>query len=125
MKRAAAGAAARAARELADPRTAHESTVTAERLALEAEDHCEHLHGDEQLIEGILPLIHYLGTSKHKSDTRRDVMSHLKAAAGLLYLEIGTPEPQRDFDIVEPDTPDTKPETRNTKRETSKQEVNA
>jgi hypothetical protein len=104
-RRAAAAAAAKQAAEAGDPRTRHELNLTAERLVEESEMICEQLHGDEHLLEGVLHLVAYLGASKHKSDTRKDVMSHLKAAAGLLLLEIGTPEPERHFEIVKPEQP--------------------
>lgn len=101
-RRAAAAAAAKEAGATTDPRVRHELDLTVERLVAESEQLCEQLHGDEQMLDGLLQHVHYLGTSKHKSDTRKDVLSHLKAAAGLLLLEIGTPEPERNFAIMDP-----------------------
>ena len=97
MKRMAAGTAGRAASDTTDARTANECGVTAERLALEAEALSAHLHGNEQLIDGLTQQIGYLEKSPHKSDTRRDALSHLRAAAGLLLLEIGTREPEWEW----------------------------
>lgn len=73
-KRAAAGAAARTARECEakDPRMAHECNETAERLAIEAEEAAEHAKGNEEMMEGIM------------------------------HRENGDREPERNFEIVPP-----------------------
>lgn len=103
-KRAAAGAAARTGREAeaTDPRMAHECAVTAERLALEAEGHAEHLHGNEQTMEGIMHQINYLTRSTHQSRCRKLAITALEEAHNWLMRENGTPEPERNFEIIPP-----------------------
>jgi hypothetical protein len=104
-KRAAAGAAARAAREqqAKDPRCAHECNVTAERLALEAEQHADHVKGNEEMMEGIMHEINYLARSAHKSRCRSLCLTALEEAHNWLMRENGDREPERDFEILPPE----------------------
>jgi hypothetical protein len=103
MKRLAAGEIARQARRPdCDPRTAYEKGVEAERLALESEKLCEHLHGNEQVMEGLLHQINYLAKSKHTSRHRSVAITYLETAYARLLMENGLPEPERKFEAVEP-----------------------
>lgn len=98
MKRMAAGELARQARRPeCDPRTAYEKGVEAERLALESEQLSDHLHGNEQLMEGILHQINYLAKSPHKSRHRSIAITELENAYSRLLLENGAEEPERKF----------------------------
>jgi hypothetical protein len=101
MKRMAAGELARQARRPeCDPRTAYEKSVEAERLAKESEDLSDHLHGNEQSMEGILHIINYLAKSPHKSRHRSIVVTDLENAYSRLLLENGAPEPKRKFEMI-------------------------
>ena len=106
-KRAAAGASARAAREqeAKDPRTAHECNVTAERLALEAEQLAEHAKGNEELMEGFMHEISYLAKSPFKSRYRALCLTALEEAHNWLRRENGDREPERNFEILPPEAP--------------------
>lgn len=96
--RSQAAAKARTARAPAtDPRIAHEAAESADQLSARAEMLVDHLKSDAELLEGIQQLRCYLAASKHDSRGRQDVMTYLNAAAGVLLLEIGTPEAVRDF----------------------------
>ena len=102
-KRAAAGAAARTAREPStDPRTGYECNVTAERLAMEAEQLAEHAKGNEELMEGIMHLLNYLAHSPHKSRYRNLAITSLEEAHSWLRRENGDREPERNFEIIPP-----------------------
>ena len=106
MKRMAAGLLARQARHAdCNPRTAHEKNVEAERLALESEQLCDHLHGNEQMIEGLLHQINYLAKSPHKSRHRSLVITHLEDAYARLRMENGDPEPEAKVQTISPDAP--------------------
>jgi hypothetical protein len=101
MKRLAAGEIARQARRPeCDPRTAYDKGVEAERLALESEKLCEHLHGNEQVMEGLLHQINYLAKSKHTSRHRSVAITYLETAYARLLMENGLPEPERKFEAV-------------------------
>lgn len=104
-KRAAAGAAARNARECEakDPRMAHECNVTAERLAVEAEDLAAHAKGNDELMEGVMHLVNYLAKSPHKSRYRSLVLTSLEEAHNWLRRENGDREPERNFEILPPE----------------------
>lgn len=106
-KRSAAGAAARTAREVQgkDPRMAHECNETAERLAVEAEEHATHAQANEELMEKANKLLHYLATSKHKSRYRSLAITDLESAINWLRRENGDREPERDFEIIPPAAP--------------------
>lgn len=106
MKRMAAGELARQARRPeCDPRTAYEKSVEAERLALEAEQLSDHLHGNEQTMEGVLHMLSYLAKSPHKSRHRSIVVTELENAYARLLIENGAPEPERKLELVEPAVP--------------------
>lgn len=106
MKRMAAGELAHQARRPeCDPRTSYEKSVEAERLAVEAEKLSDHLHGNEQTMEGILHIIHYLAKSPHKSRHRSIVTTELENAYSRLLMENGAPEPERKFEAVDPPAP--------------------
>ena len=106
MKRMAAGEIARQARRPeCDPRTAYEKSVEAERLALESEQLSDHLHGNEQVMEGLLHQINYLAKSPHKSRHRSIAITDLENAYARLLLENGMPEPERKFEAIEPMPP--------------------
>ena len=98
LKRAAAGAAAREARATTDARTSYEQGVSAEKLALESEALSEHLHGNEQVMEGLLHQIHYLSVSPHKSRHRSLAITELENAYARLLMENGEtlPTPPTD-----------------------------
>jgi hypothetical protein len=101
-KRASAGAEARAARRPeCDPRISYEKSVTAEKLAMEAEKLSEHAKGNEELLENLNHLIHYLATSEHKSRYRSLVLTDLESAQNWLRRENGDREPERKFETVE------------------------
>jgi hypothetical protein len=101
MKRLAAGELARQARNPeCNPRTAYEKSVEAERLALEAEQLSDHLHGNEQIMEGLLNQINYLAKSPHKSRHRSITITELENAYARLLLENGMPEPERNFKSI-------------------------
>jgi hypothetical protein len=121
MKRMAAGEIARQARRPeCDPRTSYEKSVEAERLALASETLSDHAKGNDEVMEGILHLIHYLAKSPHQSRHRSVAITHLETACARLLLENGTPEPERKFEPVEEPMPvngtaNAKHKTRNTK----------
>lgn len=104
-KRAAAGAAARTGREneKKDPRMASECNVTAERLALEAEQIAEHAKGNDETMEGIMHLLNYLARSPHKSRYRNLCITALEEAHSWLLRENGHREPERNFEILPPE----------------------
>jgi hypothetical protein len=106
MKRLAASELARQARRVqCDPRTSYEKGVEAERLALEADGLADHLHGNEQMMEGILHQIHYLARSPHQSRYRSLCLTALEQAHSWLLRENGEPEPERKFEAVEAAAP--------------------
>lgn len=93
MKRTAAGELARQARRPAcDPRTAYEKSIEAERLAVEAEDLADHARGNEELLENLNKLLHYLAVSKHQSRYRKLTITCLEDAQNWLLRENGNPE---------------------------------
>jgi hypothetical protein len=104
-KRAAAGAAARTARECEakDPRMAHECNETAERLAVEAEQLADHAKGNEEMMENTMHLINYLARSQHKSRYRNLAITALEEAHSWLIRENGQREPERNFEILPPE----------------------
>jgi uncharacterized protein (DUF2225 family) len=102
MKRMAAGELARQARaDECSPRTAHEKNIEAERLAVEAEDLSDHAQGNEELMQNINPLLHYLAVSKHQSRYRRLAITAMEEAICWLHRENGDAEPERKFEAVE------------------------
>jgi hypothetical protein len=103
-KRAAAGAAARTARECEakDPRMAHECNETAERLAIEAEEAAEHAKANEELMENANKLLHYMATSRIKTRYRSLAMTDLESFINWLHRENGDREPERNFEILPP-----------------------
>ena len=102
MKRMAAGELARQARRPeCDPRTSHENSVEAERVAVERETLADHLKGNVEVMDGILHLLNYLAKSPHKSRHRSIATTDLENAYARLLLENGPPEPERKFEPVE------------------------
>ena len=102
MKRMAAGELARQARRPeCDPRTSHEKSVEAERVAVESETLADHLKGNVEVMDGILHLLNYLAKSPHKSRHRSIATTDLENAYARLLLENGPPEPERKFEPVE------------------------
>lgn len=104
-KRAAAGAAARTAREgeAKDPRMAYQCNETAERLALEAEKHADHASENEELMEAANMLLHRMATSKIKTRYRSLAASDLESFINWLHRENGDREPERNFEILPPE----------------------
>ena len=96
-KRQAAGEFARQARDLEkkDPRGAYERNEEAERLAVESEVLAEHAKGNEDLMENLNKLLHYLATSKHKSRYRSLAITDLESAQNWLRRENGDQEPEK------------------------------
>lgn len=94
-KRRAAGELARAARlPDCEPLTAHEKSLTAEQLALQSEDLSEFAKANEQVIQNINNLLHYLATSKFQSRYRKLAITALEDAQNWLRRENGDkPEP--------------------------------
>lgn len=115
MKRLAAGELARQARRPeCDPRTAYEKGVEAERLAIEGETLADQVHGNEQVMEGLLHQINYLAKSPHKSRHRGIAITAMEDAYARLLMENGLPEPERKFEALE------EPRTSNAELPTSK-----
>lgn len=105
-KRASAGAEARATRRPeCDPRIAHEKGVTAEKLALEAEDMADHARANEEVMENLNQVLHYLGTSKHQSRYRKLCITDLESSINWLHRENGDPQPEVQLEVVETPAP--------------------
>ena len=83
---------------------AHECNDTAERLAVEAEHLADQAKGNEETMEGIMHLLNYLARSPHKSRYRNLAITSLEEAHSWLLRENGQREPERNFEILPPET---------------------
>jgi hypothetical protein len=89
-KRAQAGELAMSASDRnATPRDAAEMQERADSLRKEAIEHEQHARGNEELVQNIECLIHYLLQSNHKSAGRTLVQRKLEEASGHLRRECG------------------------------------
>lgn len=105
MKRLAAGELARQAQHpKTDPRDAYEKGVEADRLVKQAEELAAHAKGNDEAMENLVKILHYLATSPHSKGSRYRAlaMTNLEQTIMWLHRENGDPE---EVPIYQPEPP--------------------